>query len=179
MVTGYDILSIENDTGETAVGNYWTSNDPYERYAYENQPNSIIHAILRGVALMAETYYVSWWSIDYDGDYPYLYITVAVAGDLSVDAISHSYRPHQETFTDAIAKSLGDAYQWDEIQVYAQEIVGDNLSYDQPGSPYALKAGAAKTQMTAEAKAKRESVAASPKTETLRNPKSTLTAKKK
>lgn len=164
-VDGYDILANENFAGEDYDWNFETTGVEGDdgTYGYKNQPKSIIEAILRGVALVAETYYVSWWSVDYDGDYPYLYITVAIAGDTYLDGLNQNlqHNTHAYSLVDAISAALGDQYNWDNVYVWAREINGDTLNYDSGGPPYAVSRE--KVQMTDAKKAERTARLASPK----------------
>jgi hypothetical protein len=165
-IDGYDIFEFENDTGEydwnfgtTDSRNPGSHDD--SNYGYKNQPKSIIEAILRGVALVAETYYVSWWRIEYDGNYPYLYITVAVAGDTFLDAQNQPAHgnPNSIGLVDSIAQALGDQYQWDNVYVWPAEINGDQLNEE--NDSYAVSRE--KVQISEAAKAGRTARLASPK----------------
>lgn len=162
-IDGYDILEIENDTNEYDW-NFETTgphgDDAY--YGYKNQPKSIIEAILRGVSLVAETYYVSWWGTDYDGQYPYLYITVAIAGDTYLDGLNQYLQKNTNAYSlqNAIADALGTDYAWDNVYVWAREIVGHNLNYASDGPPVAL--GREKVQLTEEQKAAKVALRARP-----------------
>ena len=160
-IDGYDILEVENDTGEYDW-NFETTgvNGDDDYYAYKNQPKSIIEAILRGVALVAETYYVSWWRTIYDGPYPYLYLTVAVAGDTFLDAQNQPDHgnPNSIGLVDSIAQALGDQYQYDNVYVYPSEIHGNQLS--QENDHYAMSRE--KVQMSDADKAERTARLASP-----------------
>jgi hypothetical protein len=140
-VAGYNAY-LEGDTEENSW-NYETTgiNGDDDYYAYKNPPGSIIEAILRGVALVAETYYVSWYHVSLDGDdYPYTYITVAVAGDTFLDGINQYLQPNGNAYSlqNAVADALGNDFIWDAVFVWAREIQGQNLVYDTDGPPYAL-----------------------------------------
>jgi hypothetical protein len=160
-IDGYDLLEVENFTGEYDW-NFETTgvNGDDDTYAYKNQPKSIIEAILRGVALVAETYYVSWWRTTYDGPYAYLYLTVAVAGDTFLDAQNQPDHgnPNSIGLVDSIAQALGDQYQYDNVYVYPSEIHGNILS--QEDDHYAMSRE--KVQMSDADKAERTARLASP-----------------
>ena len=167
-IDGYDILDIEDTSdpdsrydwnfGTTDSDNVGYQDDKY--YGYKSQPKSIIEAILRGVALVAETYYVSWWRTIYDGPYPYLYLTVAVAGDTFLDAQNQPDHgnPNSIGLVDSIAQALGDQYQYDNVYVYPSEIHGNQLS--QENDHYAMSRE--KVQMSDADKAERTARLASP-----------------
>ena len=162
-IDGYDIIDNEGFTEEYSY-NYETTGDQGDdgNYAYKNPPKSIIEAILRGVSLVAETYYVSWWDTDFDGPYPYLYITVAVAGDTFLDAQNQpdNGNPNSIGLQDAIASAIGNDFYWDNIYVWPAEISGDYLSQQNDRNAMSRE----KVQMSEERKAVRTARLANPKT---------------
>lgn len=135
-----------------------------DSYAYKNPPGSIIEAILRGVALVAETYYVSWYNVETDGDYPYTYITVAVAGDTFLDGINQYQQTNNNAYSlaNAVADALGNDFYWENVNVWAVEIVGQDLVYDSDGPPYALTSRTT-TELSDEKKAARTARLSDPK----------------
>lgn len=162
-VYGYNIYTSEDFT-EGYDWNFETTgingDDGY--YAYKNQSGSIIEAILRGAALVAETYYVSWWEVYNDGG-DYTTITLAVAGDTFLDGVNQYLQPNSNAYSlvDAIADAMGNDFEYDYINVYAQEIHGNQLEYDSDGPPYALNRTA--KQLNDEQKAARAARIADPK----------------
>lgn len=163
-IDGYDLsnetFTEENDWNFETTG--IDGDDGY--YGYKNPPGSIVEAILRGVALVAETYYVSWWDVDYDGEYPYSYITVAIAGDTYLDGQNQYLQHNQNAYSlvDAIANALGNDFNWDNVYVWAREIQGASLIYDTDGPPFALNRTEKKQQSDAD-KAARTARIAGPK----------------
>lgn len=104
-----------------------------------NPPKSIIESVLRGVSLIAETYYVSQWSSEEtDPDVYWFTVTVAVAYDTVVDAMHPDFTENGIGFTDAIGNALGDDFPWDYVEVWPVEIYGENLQYDQMQPPISL-----------------------------------------
>lgn len=104
-----------------------------------NPPRHIIEAVLRGVSLIAEPYYVSRWnSEETDPDVYWFSVTVAVAYDTVVDAMHPDFTNNSIGFTGAIGNALGDDFPWDYVEVWPIEIVGENIQYDQPQPPISI-----------------------------------------
>lgn len=104
-----------------------------------NPPKHIIEAVLRGVSLIAETYYVSQWnSEETDPDTYWFTLTVAVAYDTVTDAMHPDFSNNGIGFTDAIGNALGNDFPWNYVEVFPVEFIGDNPEYDQPQPPISL-----------------------------------------
>ena len=104
-----------------------------------NPPKHIIEAVLRGVSLIAEPYYVSRWdSTEVDPNIYWFTVTVAVAYDTVTDAQHPNFTNNGIGFTEAIGNAMGGDFPWNFVEVWAREIEGANLVYDQMAPPISL-----------------------------------------
>ena len=129
-LAGYNLYA-EDEMGNN--DNYADPNDN-DQGPYQNPTGSAIEAILRGVSLVAETYYVSWYDVDFDGEYPYSYITVAVASQTETDGNSDYITNNGYTLEGAIADALGNDFGYDYVNVYNAYINGGYFNWFDAGA---------------------------------------------
>ena len=146
-LNGYDALAVLNNADNTTESNFGTQG--WDGTLTLNPSKHIVEAVLRGVSLIAETNYVSYWnSEEVDPDIYLFTITVAVAYDTVTDAMHPDFTDNGIGFTDAIGNALGNDFNWNFVEVNPVEFYGDTVQYDQMAPPISL----AKSQAMSDAR---------------------------
>lgn len=104
---------------------------------FQESPYSIFYPILRALAIKGEVYLHGYPVTEFDGEYPYTTLTVAMADDTQID----NYSDWQSDWTWSIEYTLADAlgdFNWDYINVYVANLEG---SYIQTNGSSALAKG--------------------------------------
>ena len=130
--------SIEQGTaGEGPVDGWrkYFDADNYLPDEYLESPKSILFPIIRGIQIKAEVYIIGAPATEWDGEYPYTYITFAVADDTALGGESdwqEGSHPDGKSwwYEDAIDNSLGlnnGDFSYDDVDVLNANIVGYGL----------------------------------------------------
>lgn len=149
-ISNYDIYNevgwdVEQDATGPVDGYTKTFNDDIQ-HEYLESPYSILYPILRAAAIKGEVYLNGEPDVEYDGEYPYTYITIAMAQDTIVDSESDWLTDNSWWLEDTIGDAIPSEFNWDNVNVYQASLWGYVLDVD--WSSNALSAGKGKKATT-------------------------------